>query len=114
MKGQGQKGEIVTNALLDPGSDVSLCDVGLFEKFGVFGRPKEFTLTAVNGASDSQNGFEVYLVARGINLHEEITLSRIWAVDPSRLPRGCTTRSAVGVVNLMLYAPLSDGLLWDL
>ena len=88
MKGQGQKGEIVTNALLDPGSDVSLCDVGLLEKLGVVGHPKEFTLTTVNGLSDSQNGFEVSLVARGINLHEEITLSRVWAVDPLRLPRG--------------------------
>ena len=31
VKGQGQKGKIVANALLDPGSDVSLCDVGLLE-----------------------------------------------------------------------------------
>ena len=88
VKRQGQTGEIVTNALLDPGSDVSLCDAGLLEKLGVFGRSKEFTLTTVNGASDSQNGFEVSLVARGINLHEEITLSRVWAVDPLRLPQG--------------------------
>ena len=28
-------------------------------------------------------------MARGINLHEEIRLSRVWAVDPLRLPRGC-------------------------
>ena len=67
---------------------MSSCDVGLLEKLGVVGHPKEFTLTTVNGASDSQNGFEVSLVARGINLHEEITLSRVWAVDPLRLPRG--------------------------
>ena len=88
VKGQGQNGEIVTNALLDPGSDVSLCDVGLLEKLGVVGHPEEFTPTTVNGASDSQNGFELSLVARGINLHEEIMLSRVWAVDPLRLPRG--------------------------
>ena len=61
---------------------MSLCDVGLLEKLGVVGHPKEFTLTTVNGASDSQNGFEVSLVAR------EITLSMVWAVDPLRLPRG--------------------------
>ena len=88
VKGRGHKGEIVTNALLDPGSDVSLCDVGLMDKLGVVGRPKEFTLTTVNGTSDSQNGFEVSLVVRGIHLHEEITLRRVWAVDPLRLPRG--------------------------
>ena len=54
VKGQGRKGEIVTNASLDPRSDVSLCDVSLLEKLSVFGRPKEFTITTVNGASDSQ------------------------------------------------------------
>ena len=32
VKGQGQKGEIVTNALLDPGSDMSLCDVPVIRK----------------------------------------------------------------------------------
>ena len=26
-------------------------------------------------------------MARGINLHEEIMLSGVWAVDPFRLPR---------------------------
>ena len=40
VKGQGQHSEIETNALLDPGSDVSLYDLGLMTKLGVDGSPK--------------------------------------------------------------------------
>ena len=53
MKGKGQHNTIVANALLDPGSDVTLCDVSLMEKLQVDGRPKEFSLATVNGASDT-------------------------------------------------------------
>ena len=42
VKGKGQQNTIVANALLDPGSDVTLCDVSLMEKLQVIGRPKEF------------------------------------------------------------------------
>ena len=59
MKGMGQHNTIVANALLDPGSDVTLCDVSLMEKLQVVGRPKEFSLAIVDGASDSRKGSEL-------------------------------------------------------
>ena len=53
VKGKGQHYTIVTNALLGPGSDVSLCGVSLMEKLQVGGCPKEFSFATVNGASDN-------------------------------------------------------------
>ena len=60
-KGKGQHSTILTNALLDPGLDDTLCDVSLMEKLQVDGCPKEFSLATVNGASDTLKGFKLCL-----------------------------------------------------
>ena len=52
------------------------------------GSPKEFTLATVNGTS--QDGRKVSLLVRGLHLHEEIMLNRVWAIDYLSLPRGGT------------------------
>ena len=54
------------------------------------GSPKEFTLATVNGTSEPQGGREVSLLVRGLHLHEEIMLNRVWAIDYLSLPRGGT------------------------
>lgn len=54
------------------------------------GSPKEFTLATVNGTSEPQDGREVSLLVRGLHLHEEIMLNRVWAIDYLSLPRGGT------------------------
>ena len=81
MKGKDQHNTIVANALLDPGSDVTLCDVSLMEKLQVVGHPKEFSLTTINGASDTQKGFDLSLSVRGLQMKEEVVLDRVWKVD---------------------------------
>lgn len=68
VKGMGQHNTIVANALLDPGSDVSLCDASLMEKLQVVGRPKKFSLATVNGASDTRKGFELSLSVQGLQM----------------------------------------------
>ena len=88
VKGKDQDNTIVTNALLDPGSDVTLCDASLMEKLQVHGRPKEFSLATVNGASDARKGFELSLSVRGLQMQEEIVLDRVWTVDTLCLPQG--------------------------
>lgn len=88
VKGMGQHNTIVANALLDPGSDVTLCDVSLMEKLQVVGRPKEFSLATVNGASDTRKGFELSLSVRGLQMKEEVVLDRVWTVDTLCLPQG--------------------------
>ena len=75
---------IVANALLDPGSDVTLCDVSLMEKLQVVGRPKEFSLATVNGASDARKEFELSLSVRGLQMKEEVVLDSGYVVFTSR------------------------------
>ncbi|XP_078382246.1 uncharacterized protein LOC144664919 [Oculina patagonica] len=88
VKGKGQHNTIMTNALLDPRSDVTLCDVSLMEKLQVVGLPKEFSLVTVNGASETRMGYELSLSVRGLRMDEEIELNRVWTVDTLRLPQG--------------------------
>ncbi|PFX11376.1 hypothetical protein AWC38_SpisGene24930, partial [Stylophora pistillata] len=88
VKGKDQDNAVVTNALLDPGSDVTLCDMSLMEKLQVIGRPKEFSLATVNGASNTPKGFELSLSVRGLQMQEEIVLDRVWTADTLCLPQG--------------------------
>lgn len=88
VKGTGQLNGIVTNALLDPCSDVTLCDMSLMEKPQVSGRPKELSLATVNGESDIRKGFELALTVRGLQRDEEIALHKVWTVDTLCLPQG--------------------------
>ncbi|KAL9976464.1 hypothetical protein ACROYT_G013771 [Oculina patagonica] len=88
VKGKGQHNTIMTKALLDPGSDVTLCDMSLMEKLQVVGLPKEFSLVTVNGASETRMGYELSLSVRGLRMDEEIELNRVWTVDTLRLPQG--------------------------
>ena len=87
MKGKDQHNTIVANALLDPGSDVTLCDVSLMEKLQVVGRPKEFSLTTVNGASDTRKGFELSLSVRALQMKEEVVWIRCVNLKVGHQPR---------------------------
>lgn len=77
MKGKGQQNTTVANALLDPCSDVTLCDVSLMEKLRVVGRPKEFSLTTINGASGTRKGFELSLSVGGLQMKEGVVLDSL-------------------------------------
>ena len=87
VKGKGQDNEIVTNALLDSGSDVTLCNVSLLKKLGLEGRPKELSLATVNGTSGDRKGFELSLTVRGLRMNEDVELNRVWTVDTLYLPQ---------------------------
>ena len=87
VKGKGQDNEIVTNALLDPGSDVTLCNVSLLKKLELEGRPKELSLATVNGTSGVRKGFELSLTVRGLRMNEDVELNRVWTVDTLYLPQ---------------------------
>ena len=87
VKGKGQDNEIVINALLDPGSDVTLCNVSLMKKLGLEGRPKELSLATVNGTSEIRKGFEFSLTIRGLQMNEDVELNRVWTVDTLCLPQ---------------------------
>lgn len=65
VRGKGELDQIMTNALLDPGSDVTLCDVSLMDKLQLVGQPKQFSLATVNGESDSRKGSSCLCVSAG-------------------------------------------------
>ena len=65
VRGKGELDQIMTNALLDPGSDVTLCDVSLMDKLQLVGQPKQFSLATVNGESDSQKDSSCLCVPAG-------------------------------------------------
>ena len=81
VKIQAGKKEIKTWALLDEGSDVSLCDVSLVEELNIKGKKRQFELTTVNGVNSKKEGLEVSLTVQNLNGKEEIDIPRVWTVE---------------------------------
>ncbi|XP_045213227.2 uncharacterized protein LOC123564038 [Mercenaria mercenaria] len=75
---------VKTYALLDEGSDVTLCTEGLIKKLGATGTPREFSITTVNKSSERRNGVELSFKVSSIDRSETVTLNKVWSVD--RLP----------------------------
>eukprot|EP00057_Strongylocentrotus_purpuratus_P002697 XP_003725052.1 PREDICTED: uncharacterized protein LOC100888496 [Strongylocentrotus purpuratus] len=78
---RSQMKDIQTWALLDEGSDISLCEASLIKELGITGSEKEFELTTVNGPNIKRKGLEVSLTVENLNGKEEIDLSRVWSVE---------------------------------
>ncbi|XP_071481344.1 uncharacterized protein [Diadema antillarum] len=72
---------VETWALLDEGSDVSLCDASLVDELGLKGKRRKFELMTVNGAHTQKDGLEVGFTVQGLDGKEEIELSHVWTVD---------------------------------
>lgn len=89
---------VKTYALLDKGSDITLCsDDSVGKNIRVKGTPREFTITTVNQSTDSRYGLEVKLKASPLDGNEMVTLNRVWSVR--RLPISLTSlpdRSELG------------------
>ena len=74
---------IDTYALLDNGSDVSLCDERLVSMLDLKGKSRTFTINSVN-SSKVVNGQEVGLQVRSLNSSDGVNIEQAWSV--SRLP----------------------------
>ncbi|XP_072168900.1 uncharacterized protein [Diadema setosum] len=72
--------EIQIWALLDEGSDVSLCSNRLVKQLGIQGAPKDFQLTTVGNSLSNQKGLEVGLTVRNITDGKTINLPKVWTV----------------------------------
>lgn len=72
--------QVKTYALLDEGSDVTLCSDSLVKRLGVESKPCKFTLTTVNKSSQHQTGREVQLQVSALNGGEVINLQKVWSV----------------------------------
>jgi len=72
--------QVETYALLDEGSDVTLCSDSLVKRLGVESKPCKFTLTTVNKSSQNMNGREVQLQVSALNGGQVIDLQKVWSV----------------------------------
>lgn len=72
---------IETYALLDGGSDISLCDKKLAMDLGVHGRQKTFYLTTQEKEDSPRVGHELSLVAEPLDGSDRVDVVRLWTVD---------------------------------
>ncbi|KAL9958369.1 hypothetical protein ACROYT_G035375 [Oculina patagonica] len=77
-----QLGQVVeTCALLDSGSDVSLCDEKLIHELGISGVQRNFFLTTQEKKESSKSGLEVKLTIDSINSQSSLEIPKVWTVD---------------------------------
>lgn len=81
MSDDGRSAQIETYALLDPGSDVTLCTEHLVDELGLQSTPKDFSISTVNGQTTKRTGREVKLTIKGTCTTEVIDLDNVWTVD---------------------------------
>jgi hypothetical protein len=89
--------ETKTFALLDEGSDVTLCSDSLVKRLGAKGNPREFTITTVNQTTQRRRGVELNLQVSAVGGNDVIDLRRVWSVE--KLPislESCPTNADVG------------------
>ena len=72
--------ETKTWALLDEGSDVSLCDASLVEELGLSGTNRQYDITTVNGTTTQIAGLEVTFTVKNLNAEERVDMQKVWTV----------------------------------
>jgi len=72
---------VETYALLDTGSDVSLCDKNLATELGIQGQQKAFFLTTQERENSPRFGTEISLTVESLDGTDKIEVNRLWTVD---------------------------------
>ena len=72
---------VETYALLDNGSDVSLCDKSLASELGVQGDTKTFYLTTQEKEDSPNVGQEISLTVEALDGTDHVEVNRLWTVD---------------------------------
>ena len=74
---------VETNALLDTGSDVSLCDKNLATELGIQGEQKAFFLTTQERENSPRFGSEISLTIEPLDSTgtDKIEVNRLWTMD---------------------------------
>jgi len=83
VKVQGkQPGHVVeTCALLDNGSDMSLCDEKLIDELGISGVQRHFSLTTQEKRDSPRSGYEVKLIINSIDDESSLEVPKVWSVE---------------------------------
>ncbi|XP_068731204.1 uncharacterized protein [Montipora capricornis] len=72
---------VETYALLDIGSDVSLCDKNLATELGIQGQEKAFFLTTQERENSPRFGTEISLAVEPLDSTDKIEVNRLWTVN---------------------------------
>jgi len=72
---------VETYALLDNGSDVSLCDKSLASELGVQEDTKTFYLTTQEKEDSPKVGQEISLTVEALDGTDHVEVNRLWTVD---------------------------------
>ena len=72
---------VETYALLDSGSDISLCDKSLAVELGVQGHQKTFYLTTQERQDSPRVGYEFSLTVEPLDGTDKVDVTRLWTVD---------------------------------
>ena len=72
---------VETYALLDSGSDISLCDKTLAMELGVRGQEKTFFLTTQEREDSPRVGHEISLTVEPVDGTDKVEVKRLWTVD---------------------------------
>lgn len=72
---------IETYALLDNGSDVTLCERELVDELGITGQPRSFLLTTQESKDSERSGLEIKLIIDLINGDASLEIPRVWTMD---------------------------------
>ncbi|XP_078380333.1 uncharacterized protein LOC144663310 [Oculina patagonica] len=78
---QNSNEKLLTYALLDNGSDVSLCTKGLAARLGVQGEQKTFYLTTQEKEDSPKSGQEISLTVEALDGSDKLEIQRLWTVD---------------------------------
>ena len=70
-----------TYALLDTGSDVSLCDKNLAMELGIQGQQRAFFLRTQERENSPRFGTEISLAVEPLGGTDKIEVNRLWTVD---------------------------------
>ncbi|CAM1324796.1 Uncharacterised protein r2_g3366 [Pycnogonum litorale] len=75
------KNSVETYALLDSGSNVSLCDERLQRLLGINGHPRNFNISTVNRRDQMKKGNEISMKVSSNDRKETISIDKVWSVD---------------------------------
>lgn len=81
VRSQQLNKELLTYALLDNGSDMSLCAKDLAAQLGIEGKQRKFYLTTQERQDSPKFGQEISLIVEAIDGSDKIEIPRLWTVE---------------------------------
>lgn len=95
---------ITTYALLDQGSDTTLCERRILDQLQITGEEQTFLLTTINSSNVQQKGLTVNFEVKALHTDESIDLTTVWAVERLNI----STESAPKIDEIRKWQHLRD------